>query len=101
MSAAPRLQETANARLRREVGATFSLAWPLILANLAVTVMTTTDYVMLGRLSPDAVLVTIPDAPRERLDAIIEACRRAAVPCSFVRRQIDIDPTPVLGAAVE
>ena len=54
MSAAPGTEETANARLSREVGATFSLAWPLILANLAVTVMTTTDYVMLGRLSPDA-----------------------------------------------
>ncbi len=55
----------------------------------------------LGRLSPDAVLVTIPDAPRERLDAIVEACRRAAVPCSFVRRQIDLDPAFVLGAAAE
>jgi UDP-GlcNAc:undecaprenyl-phosphate GlcNAc-1-phosphate transferase len=56
---------------------------------------------VLGRLSPDAVLVTIPDAPRERLDAIVEACHRAAVPCSFVRRQIDLDPAVVLGAAAE
>ena len=31
-----------------------ALAWPLILANLAVTVMTTTDYAMLGLLSPGA-----------------------------------------------
>ena len=55
----------------------------------------------LGRLEPDAVLVTIPDAPRERLDAVVEACSRAAVPCRFVRREIDIDPAVVLGAAVE
>ena len=56
MFSARRPEETlfADPRLSREVGATFSLAWPLILANLAVTVMTTTDYVMLGRLSPGA-----------------------------------------------
>jgi len=55
----------------------------------------------LGRLSPDAVLVTIPDAPRERLDAVIEACARAGVPCRFVRRHIDLDPAAVLGTALE
>jgi FlaA1/EpsC-like NDP-sugar epimerase len=55
----------------------------------------------LGRLSPDAVLVTIPDAPRARLDAIVEACSRAGVPCSFVRRQIEFDPAVALGAATE
>jgi UDP-GlcNAc:undecaprenyl-phosphate/decaprenyl-phosphate GlcNAc-1-phosphate transferase len=55
----------------------------------------------LGRLAPDAVLVTIPDAPRERLDLIVEACSRAATPCRFVRRDIDVDPSVVLGAAAE
>jgi UDP-GlcNAc:undecaprenyl-phosphate/decaprenyl-phosphate GlcNAc-1-phosphate transferase len=55
----------------------------------------------LGRLSPDAVLVTIPDAPRERLDRVVEACTRAGVACRFVRREIDIDPAVALGAAVE
>jgi UDP-GlcNAc:undecaprenyl-phosphate GlcNAc-1-phosphate transferase len=55
----------------------------------------------LGRLEPDSVLVTIPDAPRERLDAVMEACSRAGVACRFVRRQIDLDPTTILGAAVE
>jgi len=56
MSNAPPTEEThsADTRLSREVSATFSLAWPLILANVAVTLMTTTDYVVLGRLSPDA-----------------------------------------------
>ena len=56
---------------------------------------------ILGRLSPDAVFVTIPDAPRDRVDAVVEACRRAGVPCNFVRRQIELDPTVVLGAAAE
>jgi UDP-GlcNAc:undecaprenyl-phosphate GlcNAc-1-phosphate transferase len=55
----------------------------------------------LGRLEPDTVLVTIPDAPRERLDAVMEACNRAGVACRFVRRQIDLDPSVILGAAVE
>jgi UDP-GlcNAc:undecaprenyl-phosphate GlcNAc-1-phosphate transferase len=55
----------------------------------------------LGRLGPDAVLVTIPDAPRERLDLVVEACGRADVVCRFVRREADIDPSVVLGAALE
>jgi len=55
----------------------------------------------LGRLAPDAVFVTIPDAPRERLDGVVEACSRAAVPCNFVRRQIDLQPAVALGAAAE
>ncbi len=55
MSAAQGQEETlAGHPLRREVGATFALAWPLILANLATTAMSTTDYVMLGLLSPHA-----------------------------------------------
>ncbi|MGH2934567.1 MAG: hypothetical protein ACRDL2_08650 [Gaiellaceae bacterium] len=44
----------------------------------------------IGRLNPDAVLVTIPGAPRTQLDGVLEACRRAAVPCSFVRREIEL-----------
>ncbi|HLY94623.1 MAG TPA: hypothetical protein VKP14_07235 [Gaiellaceae bacterium] len=55
----------------------------------------------LGRFAPDAVLVTIPGAPRERLESIVEACSRAGVPCRFVRRHIDVDPAVVLGAATE
>jgi UDP-GlcNAc:undecaprenyl-phosphate GlcNAc-1-phosphate transferase len=55
----------------------------------------------IGRLAPDAVLVTIPDAPREQLDAVLEACRRAAVPCSFVRREIEITHAAQLGIAAE
>jgi Na+-driven multidrug efflux pump len=40
--------------LKREFGATLSLAWPIILANLTISVMTATDFMMLGRLSPHA-----------------------------------------------
>jgi UDP-GlcNAc:undecaprenyl-phosphate GlcNAc-1-phosphate transferase len=55
----------------------------------------------LGRLTPDTVLVTIPAAERERLDAVVEACRRADVQCRFVRRQIDLEPGAVLGVTAE
>jgi len=79
-----------NPRLRRRrvhgvpvVGGTSEL--PLLLAS--------------GR--PDVVLVTIPDAPRDRLDAIVDACADAGVPCRFVRREIDLDPRVVLGSAAE
>jgi UDP-GlcNAc:undecaprenyl-phosphate/decaprenyl-phosphate GlcNAc-1-phosphate transferase len=56
---------------------------------------------VLGRAAPDVVLVTIPDAPRERLDGVIEACKRAAIPCNLVRRAIEHDPALLLGAAIE
>jgi len=56
---------------------------------------------ILGRHDPDAVLVTIPTAPRERLDAIVEACRRADISCRFVQRRVDLDPAAVLGAVAE
>jgi UDP-GlcNAc:undecaprenyl-phosphate GlcNAc-1-phosphate transferase len=56
---------------------------------------------ILQRLEPDIVLVTIPDAPRERLDEIVEACDAADVACRFVRREIDLDPHVILGTSVE
>ena len=37
-----------------EARATLVLAWPLILTNLAQTLMTATDVVMMGWLGPDA-----------------------------------------------
>src|SRR5579884_959353 len=55
----------------------------------------------IGRTAPDEVLVTIPDAPRIRLDAVLEACERASVPCRFVRREIDADPRVTLRAVAE
>jgi FlaA1/EpsC-like NDP-sugar epimerase len=56
---------------------------------------------LLERLEPDIVLVTIPDAPRERLDEIVEACAAAQVNCRFVRREIDLEPHVVLGPGVD
>jgi UDP-GlcNAc:undecaprenyl-phosphate GlcNAc-1-phosphate transferase len=58
------------------------------------------DTILLRSL-PDTVLVTIPDAPRDRLGLVIDACTRAEVPCRFVRRETDLDPRVVLGARAE
>ena len=40
-------------------------------------------------------------AETARLEGVVEACRRAEVPCRFVRRQIDLDPAAVLGVSAE
>jgi FlaA1/EpsC-like NDP-sugar epimerase len=56
---------------------------------------------LLERTTPDIVLVTIPNARRETLDTVVEACARADVMCKFVRREIDLDPRVILGAAAE
>ncbi len=55
----------------------------------------------LAESSADVVLVTIPNAPRERLDEIVRSCAEAEVPCRFVRSERDLDPRVVLGAAAE
>jgi MATE family multidrug resistance protein len=44
----------ATSRVRREIAATFALSWPIVITNLAINLMTTTDVMWLGRLSPDA-----------------------------------------------
>ena len=56
---------------------------------------------ILVRTRPDTVLVTIPDAPREKLGLVVDACALADVPCRFVRRETDLDPRVVLGAAAD
>src|SRR2546430_3071537 len=56
---------------------------------------------ILGSARPETVLVTIPDAPRERLDLLVEGCARAEVPFRFVRPETDLDPRVVMGAASE
>ena len=53
---------------------------------------------ILAATRPDSVLVTIPDATRERLDAVVSACKTAGVRCRFVRRELDLAPEAVLGA---
>jgi UDP-GlcNAc:undecaprenyl-phosphate GlcNAc-1-phosphate transferase len=54
---------------------------------------------ILDSTKPDTVLVTIPGAAADRLDAVVRACADAGVACRFVRREIDLDPLAVLGAA--
>ncbi len=56
---------------------------------------------VLAETEPNTVLVTIPNAERERLDAVVRACARAEIPCRFVRRDIDLDPRVVLGTTTE
>jgi len=68
-----------------------------------VPVIGTTNEVprLLERMEPDIVLITIPNAPRERLDAVVDACMQAGVNCRFVRRETDLDPHVVLGTTAE
>ena len=70
---------------------------------LGVPVLGTTDETaaVLESAHPELVLVTIPDAQRDRLDAIVSACGEAGVACRFVRREFDLDPRLVLGEAAE
>jgi len=56
---------------------------------------------VLAKARPDTVLVTIPDAPHERLGLVIDACALAEVPCRFVRRETDLDPRLALGASAD
>jgi UDP-GlcNAc:undecaprenyl-phosphate GlcNAc-1-phosphate transferase len=42
----------------------------------------------IARTGADRVLVTIPDAPRERHDFVLAACEERGIPCGFVRREI-------------
>jgi FlaA1/EpsC-like NDP-sugar epimerase len=50
----------------------------------------------LERLQPDIVLVTIPQAPHDRLDALVAACAARETECRFVQRDVDLDPRVVL-----
>src|SRR5580700_8386316 len=53
-AAAPMEAAAACGSLKRELGATLALGWPIVLANVAIYAMTATDFIMLGRLSPRA-----------------------------------------------
>ena len=48
---------------------------------------------------PDHVLVTIPNAPRERLDFVVDACARAGVSLHIVRREFEPEPATARSAA--
>jgi UDP-GlcNAc:undecaprenyl-phosphate/decaprenyl-phosphate GlcNAc-1-phosphate transferase len=47
----------------------------------------------------DEVLVSIPAAPQERLDAVTSAADRADVPCRFVRRHVELSAPETVEAA--
>ena len=49
----------------------------------------------------DEVLVTIPDAPVERLQPVLDACTGAGVPCRFVRRDTTTAPPSLVEAIAE
>jgi FlaA1/EpsC-like NDP-sugar epimerase len=53
---------------------------------------------LFDRARPDIVFVTIPNAPKERLDEIVAACAAREIHCRFVRREVDVDPRVILGA---
>jgi UDP-GlcNAc:undecaprenyl-phosphate/decaprenyl-phosphate GlcNAc-1-phosphate transferase len=55
---------------------------------------------VLERAQPTEVLVSIPNAPEERLDPIVQACANATVPCRFVRRHTET-MAPIAAGATE
>ena len=54
----------------------------------------------LERTRPDMVFVTIPDAAKDRLDAVVRACESREINCRFVQRDTDVDPRVILGATL-
>ncbi|MGB3337504.1 MAG: MATE family efflux transporter [Devosia sp.] len=48
------LTDSSAGSWRAELRATFALAWPLVIAQLAQTALTTTDVIMMGWLGPQA-----------------------------------------------
>ena len=44
---------------------------------------------ILHAAQPDRVLVTIPNAPRERLDFVFDACTAAGIKCDVLRREVE------------
>jgi UDP-GlcNAc:undecaprenyl-phosphate/decaprenyl-phosphate GlcNAc-1-phosphate transferase len=53
---------------------------------------------VLASTRADEVLVSIPGAAQDRLDAIVRACSEAAVPCRFVHRLTETQPPLVVAA---
>jgi hypothetical protein len=43
--------------------------------------------------------VTIPRAPRERLDFVADACLQAGIPYRVLRQELDPEPSTVLRTA--
>jgi FlaA1/EpsC-like NDP-sugar epimerase len=51
---------------------------------------------VIEQATPETVLVTIPNAPRDRLDEIVRVCAQRDVACRFVLREIAADPQSLL-----
>jgi UDP-GlcNAc:undecaprenyl-phosphate/decaprenyl-phosphate GlcNAc-1-phosphate transferase len=47
----------------------------------------------------DELYVTIPAAPQQRLDAVVEAAAKAGIPCRFVRRHVEFPAPEAVEAA--
>ena len=56
---------------------------------------------ILHATSPDRVLVTIPNAPSERLEFVFEACASAAIDCHVLRRELETAPFPAARVEAE
>jgi UDP-GlcNAc:undecaprenyl-phosphate GlcNAc-1-phosphate transferase len=65
------------------------------LNGVKVVATTRTIESALDRIRPDIVLVTIPEAGRTVLDAVVTACNAREIECRFVRRSVDLDPRVV------
>jgi FlaA1/EpsC-like NDP-sugar epimerase len=57
--------------------------------GIAVAGTTHEIEAVLTTARPTEVLVSIPNAPQERLEQVVRACADAAVPCRFVRRHTE------------
>jgi len=57
--------------------------------GVAVIGGTSEIVAVLETAQPSEVLVSIPNAPEERLGPVVQACANAAVPCRFVRRHTE------------
>jgi len=69
---------------------------------LGITVVGSTDEAerAIGSTRAEEVLVTIPDAAAERLDAVVRAAEAAGVPCRIVRRHTEFSAPEPLEASL-
>jgi FlaA1/EpsC-like NDP-sugar epimerase len=56
---------------------------------------------LVGTLRADEVVLTIPDAPADAIDAVVGACAAAGIPCRVLRRESSVDPRTVVQTAAE
>ena len=63
---------------------------------LGITVLGSLDEAarVIDGARAEEMLVTIPDAPQERLDGVVRAAEAAGIPCRIVRRRTEFSPPP-------